>query len=211
MPELSLKKQNLRTLHVFFSLNILILFLVYLHYPIHLSNLQSLFDKYLSPSGIIATLIYFAILFLDGFIPSNIKGALVYWKIKNALPGHRIFSRIARNDSRIDLNRIQTLWGSSPSDEVQQNMLWYKIYQKNIGNIIVQSSHKDFLLFREITTISFFFLCFHWMLYYFSGINIVMIRFYSLFLLVQYLVSMVGARNYGNRFVCNVLAIESTK
>src|SRR5690606_15254291 len=47
------------------------------------------------------------VLLLTSILPTELKEALVFWRVRDVLPGHRAFSVYAQKDPRIDLNRLQ--------------------------------------------------------------------------------------------------------
>jgi hypothetical protein len=147
---------------------------------------------------------------LNGLLTPNQKAILVFWRFRHILPGNRAFSFHAHKDARIDSKNLALLYPNLPRNPVDQNRLWYKIYKSNSGDIAIVKSHKDFLLARDLTSMSFLFLI---------GIGIpslILVRqpikwYYAVFLLIQYLIMVILAKNHGNRFVRNVLAHESIK
>jgi hypothetical protein len=103
---------------------------------------------------------------------------------------------------------LKNVYGSLPKSPIEQNKLWYKIYKKNISNTIVSDSHRAFLLARDLTSLCILFVIF-------LGIPVLIkgqwpiALYYFVYLLLQYVVIVIGAQNRGKRFVTNVLAIES--
>ena len=105
---------------------------------------------------------------------------------------------------------IKPKFSPLPKTGKEQNSLWYKIYKKYQDNPIVKKSHKDFLLGRDLTAIAFLFLVFGGILALFIIPNAVKF-YYLIFTLTQYIVLAIVAQNHGKRFVCNVLALETSK
>lgn len=147
---------------------------------------------------------------LNGLISSHQKAVLVFWKLKNPLPGSEAFSKLSKNDTRIDRAKLKSVYGSLPKSPIEQNKLWYKIYKKNSSNTIVSDSHRALLLARDLTSLCVLFVIF-------LGIPVLIIGqwpislYYFLGLLLQYVIVVIGAQNRGRRLVTNVLAIESCK
>jgi len=206
--EQDLKSKNTFTLWVFFSFNIALLasFFFAENIDVILSNFKSILT--IRTSGVlIAPLILFIV---NGLLTPEIKASLVFWKAKNALPGCRSFSVLARKDNRIDMDRLSEIYSPLPKLPQQQNKLWYKIYKLNRDDQAIQSSHRRFLLGRDLTAIAFLFLVFSGLPFWVLGdsnINLL----YFICLISLYMLLVLVTRNYGNRFVTNVLAIESTK
>lgn len=74
---------------------------------------------------------------------------------------------------------------------------------------MIFESHREFLLSRDLTTLGFLFLVL------FSIGALFLINYskykylYILYLFFQYIILAIYSRNKGNRFVCNVIAIEA--
>lgn len=207
----SIKEEINGTVNGFFVFNILLLVSLFFNKLIQhsLSIKLILFDVF-TPKIIITTFLYFVSLAFKEIIPSDLKASLIYWKLTNPLPGSRIFSKIAINDSRIDLQKLRKRFGDFPSNQNLQNKLWYKIYQKHVNNDAVRYSHKRFLLLREITVLSLLIFLTHFFLYLIPKVNLIILIRYSCFLFIQYIAFMIATRNAGNRFTCTVLAVESS-
>lgn len=204
--EPNLKIKNVPQLWVFLSANILIL--CGLIFPAYFKTLTSDFDIVLILKALGISIAPLLLFLLNGIISSHQKAVLVFWKLKNPLPGSEAFSKLSKSDTRIDRAKLKDVYGSLPKNPTEQNKLWYKIYKKNNSNTAVSDSHRAFLLARDLTSLCVLFATFigvpvliigHWPinLYYFLG------------LLLQYVVVVIGAQNRGRRFVANVLAIES--
>lgn len=205
--EKNLKQSNALNLWLFFMFNIVIYLLFF--YP----EFTTLFGGDLTnlltfrSSGIaIAPIILFVI---NGILTSDQKAFLVYWKFRNTLPGHRAFTKYALEDPRVELNRLTQLHGPLPWIPKAQNTLWYKIYRTNKDEISVQSSHKSFLLGRDLCVQSFLFLLLSLAMLFISSVDHPWI--YCLIILSEFLLMIRLAQNHGRQFVRNVLAIESTK
>jgi len=99
--------------------------------------------------------------------------------------------------------------GVLPQDPQAQNALWYRLYQKHSAEMRISEAHRFYLLTRDMTTISA--VC---LLLFSIGVVLASVAWqasllYAAALLVQYLLVATAARNYGNRFVLNVLSQES--
>ena len=168
------------------------------------------YEKYLTAkNSVIASFAPIISIVLNGLLPSNVKEVLVFWRIKYSLPGSRVFSDLAKKDLRVNLDKIKEKYGYLPKEPVEQNHLWYKIYKLHESKITTLDSHKNYLLCRDLTGISAIFLTiFIIFTLIFVGAK-VSIFYYILYLFIQFLILSIAAQNYGNRFVCNVLAEES--
>lgn len=158
-----------------------------------------------------ATIAPVIVFFLSSLIPSDIKAVLVFWRLTDALPGHRAFSVYATKDPRIDLGKLKANIGAFPDTARNQNSMWYSLYRKIQGDVIVATANRQFLLFRDIAAISILLTILVpevlWALDS-SGLHIVYVE--GLFV-AQYIAAMIAARNHGIRLVTNVLAVHSSR
>lgn len=204
--EVNLKAKNTPQLWILLSANILIICGVF--FPLYFKEITQEFDVIFILKGLGASIAPLLLFLLNGLLSSNQKAVLVFWKFKNPLPGSVAFSRISKEDPRIDRKKLKEIYGSLPKNPLDQNKLWYKIYRKNSLDIVISESHRAFLLARDLTSLCFLFIVF-------IGFPAILIAsrpisvYYFCFLLVQYLLVVKGAQNRGRRFVANVLAKES--
>lgn len=205
----SLKSQYSFKLWSFISFNFILFWMILVSKDINIAEIIQ-FEKYLNAkNGIIAALAPIISIVLNGLLSSNAKVILVFWRIKYPLPGSRVFSDLAKKDLRINLEKIREKYGYLPEDHAKQNHLWYKIYKIHESKITILDSHKNYLFCRDLTGISAIFLTiFTIFTLIFIGAQI-SIFYYILYLIIQFLILLIAAQNYGNRFVCNVLAEES--
>ena len=204
--EANLKKQNAPYLWTFFIFNAVVF--LGLFFALNFETIMNDFKSMLTfrSSGIlVAPLILFV---LNGILSSNQKAILVFWRIKHPLPGSRAFSFYGSKDTRINMNRLEQLYGTLPITPDKQNSLWYKIYRKNNLEVSVYQSQKDFLLARDLVSLAFLYIaCAGLPMLYTATWPLKL--YYLFFLLGEYLVLVRIAQNHGKRFVTNVLAIES--
>lgn len=204
--EINLKTKNTPQLWVFLLANIL--FLCGMIFPAYFKELSNSFDIILILKGLGVSIAPLLLFLLNGLLSSHQKAILVFWKLKNPLPGSEVFTKLGKHDYRIDMDKLKEIYGSLPNKPEQQNQLWYKIYKKNSSNIIVSESHRAFLLARDLTALSVLFILF-------LGITVLAVGswplnlYYFFGLLLQYLVAATGAKNRGRGFATNVLAVES--
>lgn len=149
---------------------------------------------------------------LNGLLSADAKVGVVFLRWKNALPGHRAFSRYAKADPRIDLVALRKTIGTEfPVNPVDQNRVWYRIYKAVEAEPAVSQVHRDFLLLRDYTG-----LCVVLIIFY-GGVGFYIMNFtkpfalYLLFLTMQYVVVRQAASRYGVRIVKSVLAQRATK
>ena len=193
---------------MFFSFNVAVL--LSLFYVNNFSGVSANFHDLLNiktSSILISPLILFIV---NGLLSSNQKAGIVFWRFNHILPGCRAFSLHGVKDYRVDLKRLEAVHGTLPVDPKAQNLLWYKFYQSQRKDALIQSSHQRFLLARDIVAIAFLFIPLVGLPFIFVGKPPLNWCYLGL-LILQYLMVMITARNYGCRFVTDVLAAESIK
>ena len=148
-----------------------------------------------------------AVLLLANALPTGFKETLSFWRLKEVLPGHRAFTKYGPEDSRIDMAALQKSVGALPETAKEQNALWYKLYKAVGEQTSILESHKTYLFLRELTAISFALLVAIPGILIFLKPEVAVVG--ALLLLVQFLLSSLGARNSGIRFVNNVLVVHA--
>lgn len=148
--------------------------------------------------------------FLNDLLPSNAKASIVFWRFKDALPGHRAFSEHAEADPRIDIAALKKRIGEFPQNPRDQNSCWYKLFQKHQLIVIVSDSHKRFLLFRDSSSLTLLILVIAWIASTLSGVPAGLQAVVVGGQAAQFLWLAISARNTGIRLVQNVLALESS-
>jgi hypothetical protein len=148
---------------------------------------------------------------LTSLLPPHVKAVLVFWRIRDALPGHRAFSLYAFRDPRIDIESLKKNVGQFPDSPRDQNSLWYRLFKKVEGEEAVALAHRQFLLFRDLASISILLIAIAPALLYALGVPSLNIGIVIALFLIQYSATAIAARNHGERLVTNVLAVHSTK
>ncbi len=194
-------------LWAFISANILIFWSIFVYGSINFNKIKSSLYEFASVKGLIFILSPIITIVLNGIMPNSIKEAIVFWKVKNRLPGCRAFSHFAIRDPRINTESLKNKIGEFPKEPDEQNRVWYSLYQQYGSDEIVWGSHRDFLLTRDLASLSLLFLVIFGSILIFYTNNFV--SMYLFYLIIQYLILSFSSRNYGNRFVCNVLAKAS--
>lgn len=168
-------------------------------------KLVSTFEEFRVEDGIIIALSPIIALILNGLVSPGNKARLVFWRLRNALPGHRVFSRLAISDPRIDWENLLRKMVHVPQDPKEQNTKWYSLYRRYSESVRVREAHRSFLLTRDLCSVSFLFAIFGpWGLLLFQHMG-KWALLYFIVMILHYLVLALVAQNYGNRFVCNVV------
>lgn len=148
----------------------------------------------------------------NGLLSSPMKDRLVFLRWHEALPGHRAFSVHAKNDPRIDFNRLQRACGNKiPSDSKGENSLWYRFYLEVQNVPAVMQVHRDFLLLRDYAGLSFLILIGLGVAAFFLVAPWRSCGIYVGILILQFAIVRHAAATYGVRFVCTVLAQKAGK
>jgi hypothetical protein len=183
--------------------------LIGLSYPVHVDRISlSIATAVRLSSAAIAPVV---VLLLTSIVPASVKDTFVFWRVRNAMPGHRAFSLHARRDSRIDLKRLRENIGRFPQDPREQNTLWYRLYRKVETDPMIIFSHRNYLLFRDIAALSAVLVVVTPIILLVLRAALPAIWISSCLFVIQYLATSLAARNHGNRLVANVLALHSLK
>jgi hypothetical protein len=148
------------------------------------------------------------VLLLTSILPTELKEALVFWRVRDVLPGHRAFSVYAQKDPRIDLARLRAAAGDVPAAARDQNSLWYRLYRQVEADPAVAQAHRHFLLFRDLAALSLLLAIIAPPALYALGAGATAVWLALALFGVQYLATALAGRFHGIRFVCNVLALH---
>ena len=90
---------------------------------------------------VFSLLFYILSLVVSSIIPSEWKHIIIYFRLKDPLPGSRIFTQLIKKDSRVSYRDIVAKYGPLPKKPKEQNVLWYKIYKEKQSDEVVKESH----------------------------------------------------------------------
>lgn len=149
-------------------------------------------------------------------LPSHIKHKIIFTRIKDELPASRVHY-LCQKDPRILYEEVHVKWPEVFSESTPaktRNALWYKhIYRPVQDQNSVVQAHQHFLLYRDVFSslaiISTGIVLYDIYQFYFQNLlpavnsSIYVILFLFLFL------SMISARNNGNRYVVTAVAVHS--
>ncbi|QQN73888.1 hypothetical protein [Croceicoccus sp. YJ47] len=151
------------------------------------------------------------VLLLVNVLPHEVKSSIVFWKVQDALPGCRAFTRYAPRDQRIDMTALKKNVGPFPSEPAEQNAKWYKLYKQVPTEPNVRDAHRNFLLYRDMAALSLPLIVLVPVALHFVGIAGGAVLLAGALFLIQYFLTALSARWSGVRFVCNVLAVHSIR
>lgn len=206
----SLKAENGKAIWLLVSADIVVIVLVLTGFAFTQASLSELAQSAFVRGLLFAAAGPLVAVFLNDLLPSNAKASIVFWRFKDALPGHRAFSEHAEADPRIDIAALKKRIGEFPQNPRDQNSCWYKLFQKHQSNVIVSDSHKRFLLFRDSSSLTLLILVIAWIASALSGVPAGLQAVVVGGLVAQFLWLAISARNSGIRLVQNVLALESS-
>tara|TARA_R110000850_G_scaffold199977_2_gene326170 strand:- start:9837 stop:10433 length:597 start_codon:yes stop_codon:yes gene_type:complete len=192
----------------FFSFNALLFYVLAIAPIVSFKDFD--WQAFLAGRGVWLLVIPVILFILNGILSSNQKATITFWRIKNPLPACRSFSVYARIDDRVDFKKLEKNYNPLPETAKEQNSLWYSIYKDYQEEPLVKKSHKDFLLGRDMCTIALLFLVFGGVLGIFLIADITK-WWYLIYTFFQYIILAIVTQNHGKRFVCNVLALETSK
>ena len=208
-PKTSLKSKNALYLWAFVGVNFAVFFAIIIGSHLDYSSVQHFWQRISAKNGFIAACMPLAVIVLNGFLGDLAKARLVFWRWNNPLPGCRAFSKLIHDDPRIDVAGLKEKQGAFPRAAKEQNALWFSLYKKHSAAITVSDSHRLYLLTRDMASMSALFIFSFSVSAAFSSLEAKAVCLYAGGLLLQYVVVATAARNYGNRFVKNVLTEES--
>lgn len=206
----SLKAENGKAIWLLVSADIVVIVLVLTGFAFTQASLSELAQSAFVRGLLFAAAGPLVAVFLNDLLPSNAKASIVFWRIKDALPGHRAFSEHAEADPRIDIAALKKKVGDFPGNPRDQNSCWYKLFQKHQSNVIISDSHRRFLLFRDSSSLTLLILAIAWIASVLAGAPAVLQASIIGGLAVQFLWLAISARNTGIRLVQNVLALEAS-
>lgn len=152
-------------------------------------------------------------LLILNIVPSNVKEILIFWKINNRLPSYRWQNKIVSKDSRINIKILNKKYGKNISSQKQHD-IWYKAYQKYKAEEVILESQKDYLFSRDLCITTVLIMPIILAIYILSiiclHIEIDFIIVNMTILIILYIIFNIVSRNNANRFICNVLLLDST-
>ncbi|MCB1895039.1 MAG: hypothetical protein KDF95_07235 [Rhodocyclaceae bacterium] len=161
--------------------------------------------------ALVAAIIPVVVLLLMNVLSSNLKAMLVYWKPYGWLPGCEAFTKYGPTDRRVDMAQLKKNVGAWSEDHKDQNTKWFKLYKQVENQVEVAGAQRDFLMYRDMAAFSLPLIVSAPLCLYYAGLTPQAVWGAAGLLFAQYLLTAISAANAGKRFVCNVLAVHSTK
>lgn len=158
-----------------------------------------------------AAVLPIVVLLLMNVLSSNFKAMLVYWKPYGWLPGCEAFTKYGPADHRVDMVQLKKNVGAWAEEPKEQNSKWYKLYKQVETVPEVAYAQKDFLMYRDMAVLSLPLMVLAPLGLYVADASTNALWVAAGLFLMQYVLTAISARNAGERFVCNVLAVHSAK
>lgn len=159
--------------------------------------------------------VFYSYIFItDALLSSDIKTKIVFWW--HLQPGYSVFSDMAKGDldGRFSLeqlmNKYESIYANLPGTDEKgnyENNNWYKIYSKHRGNSMIEGSSRDYLLCRDLTSITVLLFVFYMFIYCMLLGNCGNCKFLAL-LIAEYALLNFASRKKAKRFVYNVIAVD---
>lgn len=174
------------------------------------SSISAIFSTLGAQQSILAVVGPVAMLILNGVVKADTKARLVYWRWNHPLPGSRAFSKWLDKEPRADRAVLENALGALPDDPAAQNSLWYRLYREVEDRVTIAEAHREWLFARDLSALGFIILVVFGLAAVVSPLAWSPTWTYIAVLALIYVLSAAAARNYGERFVCNVLAEHSS-
>lgn len=151
------------------------------------------------------------LLVFQDLAPPGLKATLVFWRVRDALPGHRAFSELSGRDPRVDPAALAALSPKDPETGRQQNARWYRWLKEVEAEPPVSDAHRRYLALRDCAALLLLLALIS------PGLGVLEVQTWvsSLKLaglcLAAYLVVMLSARHAAERLVVNVIACKVAK
>lgn len=204
-----LKAKNASWLRFFLGVNIAAFTSVVVGRQLTAGSIEHFWQRLSAQDGLVALCFPIATIVLTGVLGDLAKARLVFWRWNDPLPGCRAFSIIMGSDPRIDTKDVRSRLGSLPVRGKDQNAAWYKLYRKHAEEPMILEAHRTYLLTRDMTAMAAIFAVAFSAGALVAAVSWKTVVVYVGALVIQYLILATSARNYGNRFVANVLVEES--
>ncbi len=201
----SLKDQYRWQLWIIVAVNTLFLYGVAQANAIQIEGLRGVFTDAQNLLQVGVALIVATV--LNGLLSADAKARLVFLRWHHALPGHRAFSEHAGRDPRIDVAALEKIHGGPlPTDPVEQNRTWYRMFKSVENDPAVRQAHRDYLFTRDYAGLCAVFIVLYGAVGMFTIPSIRVGLLYLLVLAVQFALVRQAACNYGTRLVTTALA-----
>lgn len=205
--EKDLKKQNNPTIAALLSAAILVCAGVQDGF----SSLPTIEEGLLT--GVAGVITAAVLVLITNLLPHDIKHKLVFTRFVNEMPGGRVH-RLCKRDSRVVYEDVASQWSQVFDDEIPEsdrNALWYRdIYKPVRDTHEVRQSHRSFLLYRDTFSGLVILLIFTGLWDYLGNPQLLgeIVPAVYFVLIISSLLTLLAARNAGNRLAVNAVAVS---
>lgn len=204
-----LKGKNAVQLCIFVGANLAVFFAFLVSSGFSAATIDQFWHRVTARDGLLVAIMPILAVVLSGVFSDTWKARLVFWRWRDPLPGCRVFSELLATDHRIDKAALDKKLGGYPREPDKQNALWFSLYKRYGGVNKVLEAHRSYLLTRDMASISSLFVILFPLGVFGENFQWKTAAIYAAMLFLQYVLIAISARNYGNRFVLNVLVEES--
>ncbi|WNY26685.1 hypothetical protein [Methanolapillus ohkumae] len=214
----NLKDYREKELTWYIITNILILLLLSGIFDIHMTKesieLVTIFFGLLY-SAVLSAVFYCFILVVESLFSSGTKDKVLY--MRQNLPGETAFSEM--NEKNVDkrftkedvLKKYSEIYDQMPQDlekkRSYENSNWYKIYKKHRTEPMIEMSHREYLLCRDLfITTAFMIFLYSLLTLLFQVIEFEIV--YLIYLVIMLVITYIGAHQKGKKFVYDVIASD---
>lgn len=92
---------------------------------------------------------------LQDFLPRSWKEVIVFWRVKDRLPGHRAYTEVCDGDTRIPASYIDRIRRSENMDPGSQNAIWYRQYSSVSKEPQVAHENLRYIAWRDTSIVLF--------------------------------------------------------
>jgi len=90
-----------------------------------------------------------ALLVLQDIVPRSWKEAIVFWRLRDRVPGCRAFSVVAKSDQRVNQAELSKLLPATSMSPGEENALWYRWLKEADKDPGICDNHHRFLALRD--------------------------------------------------------------
>lgn len=165
-------------------------------------------------SALLSSILYIYVFIMDSLISAEMKFTICYLGTEKQ-PGNTIFTNMRKKlkDDRFSqydvLNKYKEIYENMPIENRRkyENNQWYKLYNGCKDENKVYTSHRDYLLCRDLCVSSIWIFLIYLLLVFLLNIFNFSWRI-CVFILLEIVVTDIAMRVKGERFAYNVIAVD---
>lgn len=165
-------------------------------------------------SALLSSIFYIYVFIMDSLISGEMKFIICYLGIEKK-PGYTIFTKMKKRlkDDRFSqndvLNKYKKIYENMPMENRKkyENNQWFKLYNRHKDESRVYTSHRDYLLCRDLCVGSIWIFVIYLMLAFWLNIISFSWRICAIILL-EIVITNIAMRVKGERFAYNVIAVN---